>query len=442
MLRLLGRGRRRVGGSASGVLRCAGVALAADPHVKRLDDCIGLAALAKRPFGSTPPLSSSNSPLSSSSSLHWKETVSPAFRAFLKSHMHLMIPIRFVVPKDDELWPRATWGYPLGKHAAWLRKQRREGGVIPSFVIADLEEMAFAWENNQYRWDHFIFPALRRFFELHGHTDVPAAFHVLKGDVDWPERLWGRRLGQTVSDMRKRHDYEKQVRSNLEELAAMGFCYDSTIADRDWREKVLPALKTFHQVYGHCRVWNSFVVPDEPRWPVAARGKKLGYTVSNMRRKGYFADQVARDELELKELGFAWGHSDWEWKEWLLPTLETFRAVFGHCRVPASFVVPSDAPWPKQAYGRQLGVVASQIRYKANYFDQVVRSTDRLASLGFEWRIPPSKWEQRIKPLLVTFEQLHGSRDVPLDYIVPSEAPWEENGWGIPLGKLLLKKPT
>ncbi|RLN31540.1 hypothetical protein BBJ28_00020047 [Nothophytophthora sp. Chile5] len=241
--------------------------------------------------------------------------------------------------------------------------------------------------------------------------------------------------------MRKRHDYEKQVRSNSEELAAMGFCYDSTLYDRNWREKVLPALKTFHQVYGHCRVWSSFIVSDEPRWPAAARGLKLGVVVSDMRSKGIYADQATRNKLELKELGFVWDRSDWEWKERILPSMATFHDVFGHCRVPITFAVPSDAPWPKQAHGLKLGRVMADIRNKKTYFDQIVSSTDHLASLGFEWEIPPSKWEQRIEPLLVTFEQLHGSRDVPPDYGVPSEAPWEKSGWGIPLGKLLLKKP-
>ncbi|RLN20985.1 hypothetical protein BBJ28_00008047, partial [Nothophytophthora sp. Chile5] len=320
--------------------------------------------------------------------------------------MHLMVPIRFVVPKDDELWPRATWGYQLGKQAAWLRKQRRGGGVIPSFALADLEDMDFAWGNNQYRWDHFIFPALRRFFELHGHTNVPAIFHVPKGDVDWPERLWGRRLGGTVSNMRKRHDYEKQVRANSEELAVMGFCYDSTFYDRNWREKVLPALKAYHEAYRHCRVWSSFVVPGEPQWSVTARGLKLGVVVSDMRSKGIYADQATRDKLELQELGFIWDRSDWEWKERILPSMETFSDAFGHCRVPINFAVPSDASWSKQAHGLKLGRVMADIRSKKTYFDQIVRSTDHLASLGFEWKIPPSKWEQIVEPLLVRYEHL------------------------------------
>ncbi|KAE9041062.1 hypothetical protein PR003_g12488 [Phytophthora rubi] len=109
----------------------------------------------------------------------WQEAVKPSLLKFLELNKHLMIPVMFVVPHGDEAWPRAAWGYPLSKHAAWLRKQWREGGDrIDPTQRKELDEMPFAWDNSQYRWDRFILPALRRFYELNGHTDVPAAFRI------------------------------------------------------------------------------------------------------------------------------------------------------------------------------------------------------------------------------------------------------------------------
>jgi hypothetical protein len=53
----------------------------------------------------------------------WKKTVKPAFLTFLALNKHLMVPVKFVIPSGDNAWPEAAWGYALGKHAAWLRKQ-------------------------------------------------------------------------------------------------------------------------------------------------------------------------------------------------------------------------------------------------------------------------------------------------------------------------------
>ncbi|KAE9343765.1 hypothetical protein PF008_g9538 [Phytophthora fragariae] len=115
----------------------------------------------------------------------WRETVKPAFLTFLKLKKHLMVPVKFVVPHGDDAWPEAAWGYPLGKHAAWLRKQWGEGGrrMVPK-QREELEEMEFAWDRNQYRWDRFVLPALRRFYELNGHTDVPELYRIPKGSPE------------------------------------------------------------------------------------------------------------------------------------------------------------------------------------------------------------------------------------------------------------------
>ncbi|KAE9287496.1 hypothetical protein PF008_g26386 [Phytophthora fragariae] len=81
----------------------------------------------------------------------WQEAVKPSLLTFLELQKHLMVPVMFVVPHGDEAWPKAAWGYPLGKHAAWLRKQWRRGGDrIDPTQRKELDEMSFAWDNSQY----------------------------------------------------------------------------------------------------------------------------------------------------------------------------------------------------------------------------------------------------------------------------------------------------
>ncbi|KAE9071293.1 hypothetical protein PF010_g25926 [Phytophthora fragariae] len=350
----------------------------------------------------------------------WQETVKPALLAFFKLNKHLMVPIKFVVPHGDDAWPEAAWGYPLGKHAAWLRKQWGEGGHrIDQKQFKELEEMEFAWDRFQYKWDRYVLPALRRFYDLIGHTDVPELYRIPKGSPEWPEHLWGQRLGRKVMNIRCRGDFAKQMKVDEDELKRLNFCHNESLYDRDWREKVVSALRAFHQEFGHC----------------------------NGIRRGIFG--VNQDKRELEELGFVWNHYEFEWGERVLPALKTFHRLKGHCRVPDSFVVPSDENWPTPFWGLRLGNVVGGIRNNGNYPTQVMRDKTRLEKLGFTARemdsleaiefdstIAVSKWKERVEPILATFEQLHGHRNVPRDFVVPSTPPWREKDWGIQLGKL------
>ncbi|EGZ25087.1 hypothetical protein PHYSODRAFT_387227, partial [Phytophthora sojae] len=218
----------------------------------------------------------------------WHETVAPALRTFLDLNKHLMVPISFVVPINDDAWPRETWGYPLGKHAAWLRTRWRKGQELPRFAQDDLEELDFAFDRSQYMWEHFLKPSLRRYFELHGDSDVQQTYRIPESDPKWPERLRGFYIGPRVFNIRHRGDFKAQIERDAAELDEIRFCYDSTTYERDWRERVLASLKVFRKEFGHCAVHRTFKVPDYPPWPKAAAGLPLGITVNNIRSKGYY----------------------------------------------------------------------------------------------------------------------------------------------------------
>ncbi|KAE9300889.1 hypothetical protein PF008_g22900 [Phytophthora fragariae] len=371
----------------------------------------------------------------------WHRTVAPALRTFLALKKHLILPVAFVVPRDDDAWPRETWGYPLGKHAVWLRTCWRKGQPAPHFALRDLEEIDFAFDRSQYKWDHLIKPALRRYFELYGDTDVPQTFRIPTGDVAWPERLWGFSIGHRVFNIRHRGDFKAQIERDAAELEEIKFCYDSTTYDRDWRERVLSSLKVFRQEFGHCDVYRGFKVPDCPPWPKSAAGLPLGVIVNNIRIKKYYADQVARDDAELKEIEFVWDHAFAEWNDRIFAALKAFRQNHTDRHVPPrKFVVPSNDLWPEKAHGLKLGLAFTNIRSNSYYFDQFARTMDQLASLRLKVTITRAKWHQRVEPMLVTFEELHGHRDVPISFVVPSETPWNKSDWGIQLGRLKPKQ--
>ncbi|KAE9115418.1 hypothetical protein PF010_g9335 [Phytophthora fragariae] len=141
----------------------------------------------------------------------WQETVKPAFLTFLKLNKHLMVPVKFVVPHGDDAWPEAAWGYPLGKHAEWLRKQWREGGrridqqqlkeLEASYfdqiarAMNSLEAIAFDSKIAVSKWKNRVEPILVTFKQLHGHRNVPRDF-VVPLTPPWREKDWGIQLGK------------------------------------------------------------------------------------------------------------------------------------------------------------------------------------------------------------------------------------------------------
>ncbi|KAG2503004.1 hypothetical protein JM16_009491 [Phytophthora kernoviae] len=265
--------------------------------------------------------------------------------------------------------------------------------------------MQFAYDWSQYRWDHYFLPALRRYYEIYGHTDVPQGFQIPENDDLWPQKLWNLKLANRVHNIRCRGYFAKQVERDVEKLTQIAFCLDSTCC--------------------------------EP-WPKATWGLALGVLINNMRNNNHYSERVAEDRAELDAIGFVWDHYEATWNKYIFPALKTYSAVNGNCEVPKVFVVPDKAPWPENTHGLKLGITMVNVRCYGQYFDQTARNVDELQAMGFRLLIPQVKWKHRVEPLLKVFEQVFCHRDIPHDFVVPSEEPWDENSWGIQLGKLKL----
>ncbi|KAG7379449.1 hypothetical protein PHYPSEUDO_008554 [Phytophthora pseudosyringae] len=125
---------------------------------------------------------------------------------------------------------------------------------ISSKKKEELEEMEFVTNTSQFKWEAIIMPSLRRFEEEHGHTDVHHSFVVPSGDGTWPTAAWGCKLGCTVERIRHGTAYVPQLEKSEEELERLDFCYKTTLAEREWTEKILPSLEVFRQEFGHCLV--------------------------------------------------------------------------------------------------------------------------------------------------------------------------------------------
>ncbi|GMF59692.1 unnamed protein product [Phytophthora fragariaefolia] len=365
------------------------------------------------------------------SEAEWNDRIMPAFETFHRLNGHCRVHKFFVVPSDEN-WPTQSWGMKLGSIVNTVRSQGSYSTQV-SRDRARLEEMGFVFNVLESDWSERIMPAFENFHRLNGHCRVPLAF-VVPSDENWPTQSWGLKLGSIVSTVRSKGSYSTQVSRDRARLEEMGFVFN--VLKPDWSEQIMPAFKAFHQLNGHCRVPIAFVVPSNENWPTQTWGLKLGSIVNRVRSQGSYSTQVSRDRARLEELGFVWNIIESKWSERVLPALQTFCKVYGHCRVHQSFIVPTDADWPENLHGLKLGLIVRKIRNPGIYFDQVVRSLDLLVVIEFNTKIPARKWGERVEPMLVTFEELHGHRVVLRDFVVPSSSPWNRKDWGIPLGKL------
>ncbi|KAE9293155.1 hypothetical protein PF008_g24877 [Phytophthora fragariae] len=369
--------------------------------------------------------------------LHWKtiaweEKMLAALRTYKEINGDTLVPQSFVVPSGDARWPRVAWGYALGHGVSYLRLKARKQ-TLSSRMDTELKEMNFAHNVLQFQWDEIIMPALRHFYQVHGHTGVPETFVVPDGDDAWPRLSWNWQLGFTVRHVRTRNAYARQVKGSKEELMEMKLCFEM-IAEREWNEKILPALKVFRQLHHHCLVERPFKVPHAAPWPEEAWDLRLGPIVNGIRVGKNYVELAARDKDILNDIGFVWDHDLSIWNERIIPALQAYVAEFKTCRMPKSVVIPACEPWPKSAWNMALGSQVYEMKYRGCYFSCIGRDIERLKVLGFSFELRRQAWEKIVDPLLDIHESCFGDKAVPHDFVIPSQAPWPEKRWGVHLG--------
>ncbi|KAI9996478.1 hypothetical protein PInf_014206 [Phytophthora infestans] len=265
-------------------------------------------------------------------------------------------------------------------------------------------------------------------------------FTVPCGDPKWPEKTWGYPLGLYCKNLRALKQQGKCLPFfAVDDLEALDFPWD--MRQRKWDVLVLPSLRRFSEINGHCDVPAKYVVPTEDEaWPKLLWGFKLGQTVMSVKYAGTYKAQRESSQEELEKIGFSmekWSIRMWETK--IFPALEAFKREFGHCNVNFNFVVPDSEQWPKATRGMRLGATVANIRCRGNYDDMTERDKDKLEAIGFTWSPEDERWTYKILPALETYHQIYRSGWVPADFVVPDEKPWPEASRGLRLGNSFMK---
>jgi hypothetical protein len=169
--------------------------------------------------------------------------------------------------------------------------------VIALFHIFLISQEAigfdFSVRQNNYGWEN-VRLALETLKSLNGHLIVPYSFVVPADDNQWPQNLWGMKLGQVTAGIRLYGHYA----AHEEELVSMGFGFDR---QRESPEERFPltkrAFQRYRELHGHLKIPLSFVVPRDDSWPEEMWEMKLGGLSSRIRHGVVYADDQSRAEL-------------------------------------------------------------------------------------------------------------------------------------------------
>jgi hypothetical protein len=251
--------------------------------------------------------------------------------------------------------------------------------------------MGFVWDKMERQWE-VAKGVLATYRQLHGDLEVPKRFEVPESE-EWPEEMWGTKLGITVSSIRTDDAVVRDSQERRQWLEEAGFRfetadYDQAVNDEQWEKKVLPAMTTYKQVHGDLQVPREYVVPSSGEWEEGMWNMQLGTAVTRIRSNSNFVRDRPDRVKQLEELGFVWDEKERQW-EVVKEALATYKRKYGDMTVKQSFVVPKGEEWPEEAWGVTLGKTVNQIR-SSNYFvDGNPERRQWLVDEGFVWALMP-----------------------------------------------------
>ncbi|MDA8539161.1 helicase associated domain-containing protein [bacterium] len=151
---------------------------------------------------------------------------------------------------------------------------------------------------------------------------------------------------------------------------------------------------------------------------------RLGRTVNGIRVHEVFVKDEPERRAWLDSIGFVWDEFEHRWMEEVQPALLAYHDVYGDLRVPKSFVVPSEVPWPESCWGMRLGHTVGNIRVHEVFVKDEPERRAWLDSIGFVWAELEHRWMEEVQPALLAYHDVYGDMRVPQSFVVPSEVPW------------------
>jgi superfamily II DNA or RNA helicase len=212
--------------------------------------------------------------------------------------------------------------------------------------IAKLNAIGFVWSRVEEKWE-------TRYCEL-------TEFKIKNGHCNLPNDYRNYSLLRWIGTQRNLYKKNKLNADRIAKLNQLGFCWDDTL-DKTWNAKFIE-LCVFQKHHGHSNIpLRHTENPQLGRW-------------ANMQRALYKKGKLAQERIsKLAEIGFAFDISNEVWEK-QFSALCTFKAAYGHCKVPANY-----------ANNTSLGAWVRRQRIEYNRQQLSPARITRLNNIGFIW---------------------------------------------------------
>jgi hypothetical protein len=216
-----------------------------------------------------------------------------ALLRYKEMYGHMLVPQSYVVPNDDESWPKETWGMKLGGVVSNIRSGNSYKDKRQELMSIGFDYSLQSTSQNYAAAES----ALLRYKDMYGDMLVPCAFTIPYDDDSWPEETWGLRLGGVVSKIRGGRSYKDK----RQELINIGFDFNPQSNGPYGYAATESALLRYKDMYGDMLVPYAFIIPyDDDSWPQETWGMKLGQLVNSIRSGHSYKDK----RKELMSIGF------------------------------------------------------------------------------------------------------------------------------------------
>jgi hypothetical protein len=234
---------------------------------------------------------------------------------------------------------------------------------------------------------------LADFREKHGHCNVPYNYCENSKLATW---------AATQKIHYRLHQEGKtsnMTTFRIQELESLGFDWDRSSGSA-WEDR-LSELADYCKIYGHCNVpkrdnkntkLGKWVATQRTHYRLHLEGKKSAMTTFRIQ--------------ELESMGFEWGSHIVAWED-RLSELADYCNSHGHCKVPHNYSENSKlANW--------VGTQRTQYRFHLEGKKSQITPAriQALESLGFEWGVGLTAWEDRLSEL-ADYCKLHRHCNVP-----------------------------
>lgn len=354
-----------------------------------------------------------------------------ALQSYKEKHGNVFVPRDFIIPSDNIEWPRQTWGLKLGKlnlKILFGMKYMTEKKELSSLGYDYSSQRLFRSNGVA-----LVKVAIERYFQLFGDIHVPIKFKVPDENSEWPESVWGMKLGIIVESMRANHKFK----ALLEELKAIGYNFSKLMIQSKPRlyseELIKAAILRYNEINGNLVMTREVCIEDESKdYPKEMWNMPLGHIVHRMRLKG--DREKLKEKLENMGVLLTRAEIGVHGYSTVLLALQTYKSIYGHISITNSFVVPENDPkWPEKLWGIKLGIWMSEIKCGVTY--TVHRENFVKMGVDYHDSIDSTIYHMTVVKALKRFKALKGHIRMPATYKVPSDSKlWETSLWGFKLG--------